>query len=134
MLKKLIAIALLGFFCSACAANHAAFISEPVGANVYVNGELVGTTPCKLDYHTNGGADYQVVIEKDGYESVTHTFTADEVDRGARKTWLAAGLVWSPLWIGTLFTKKLKDSYEIVLKESTPELTAKAEGTATTSF
>jgi len=134
MFKKLIAIALLGLFCSACAANQAAFISEPAGANVYVNGDLVGTTPCKLDYHCNGGNDYQVVIEKDGYEPVAHTFKADEVDRSARKTWLAAGLVWSPLWIGTLFTKKLKDSYEIVLKQSGPELTAKASEPHPTQF
>lgn len=126
MLKKLFAIVLLGFFCSACAANQAAFISEPAGAQVYVDGALVGTTPCELDYHNGSGADYQVVIKKEGYEPVTHTFKADEVDHGARKTWLAAGLVWSPLWIGTLFTKKLKDSYEIVLKQSSPELTAKA--------
>jgi PEGA domain len=125
MLKKSLAIVLLCFLTCACAANQAAFISEPAGAQVYVNGELIGTTPCELDYRSNSGDAYEIVIQKDGFETVSHTFKADEVDRGARKTWMTAGLVWSPLWIGTLFTNKLKDSYEIVMKEEALQLTAR---------
>jgi hypothetical protein len=52
------------------------------------------------------------------------------VDREARNTWLAAGVVWSPLWLGTLFTKKLKDSYAFVMKKTAPTYTAKAEDAA----
>lgn len=127
MLKKLVTVLLLGFFLTACAANQAAFLSEPAGANVYVDGELVGTTPCQLEYHNGSGDDFEVVIEKAGFEPVVHSFKADEVDHAARQTWLAAGLIWSPLWIGTLFTKKLKSCYEIVLKPADSDLTAQAE-------
>jgi len=125
MLKKAFAVVLLSFFTCACAANQAAFISEPAGAEVFVNGELIGKTPCNLDYRCNSGEEYAVEIRKEGFESVAQTFKADEVDQGARKTWMTAGLVWSPLWIGTLFTKKLKDSYEIVMKQEAPQLTAR---------
>lgn len=59
-----------------------------------------------------------------------HRIKADEVDQDARKKWLAAGVVWSPLWLGTVFTKKLKDSYEFVLKKSAPSANAQAEGSA----
>lgn len=124
MLKQLLAILLLSLFTCACAANQAAFISEPAGARVYVNGELIGTTPCQLSYRSSSGEDIQVVLQKEGFEAIEQTFKADEVDQGARKTWLTAGLVWSPLWIGTLFTNKFKDSYEIVLKQQAPQLTA----------
>lgn len=124
MLKKAFAVVLLSFFTCACAANQAAFISEPAGAEVFVNGELIGKTPCNLDYRCNSGEEYEVEIRKEGFEPVAQTFKADEVDQDARKTWMTAGLVWSPLWIGTLFTNKLKDSYEIILKQETPQLTA----------
>ena len=45
----------------------------------------------------------------------------------SRNRWLAAGVVWSPLWLGTLFTKKLKEGYEFVLKRSAPTMTARAD-------
>jgi hypothetical protein len=125
MLKKCLVIILLSCLTCACAANQAAFISEPAGAQVYVNGELIGTTPCELSYRSNSGDAYEIMIQKEGFEPVSQTFQADEVDQGARKTWMTAGLVWSPLWIGTLFTKKLKDCYEIVLKEEALQLTAR---------
>ena len=124
MLNKFFIIVLLSFLTCACAANQAAFISEPAGANVYVNGELIGQTPCDLSYRCTSGKDYEIVIEKEGFESVSHTFKADEVDQRSRKTWMTAGLVWSPLWIGTLFTNKLKDGYEIVMKQEAPQMTA----------
>lgn len=130
-MKKLIALFVLGLFVSGCAANQAAFISEPAGAQVLVNGEVIGTTPCQLDYHCDSGTDYQVVIKKEGYEPITHTFKSDEVDRGERAKWVTASLLLpmgSPLLIGTLFTKKLKDSYEFVLKQETPQVAQQQSG------
>ncbi len=126
MIKKVVAIILLLFFTCACA-NQAVILSEPAGATVFVNGEEIGTTPCKFDYQCSTGTSYQVAVQKDGYEMMQHQFKADEVDQQARKKWLAAGLVWSPLWIGTLFTKKLKDSYEFVLKKAEPIFSAEAK-------
>lgn len=124
-MKKIIALLILGLFLSGCAANQAAFISEPPGAQVMVNGELIGNTPCRLDYHCDSGTEYKVVIQKEGYEPVTHTFKSDEIDRGVRAKWVTASIILpmgSPLLLGTLFTKKLKDSYEFVLKQETPQV------------
>jgi hypothetical protein len=125
MFKKIVAALLLTLFTSACA-HQAAFLSEPSGATVFIDGQAVGVTPCQYDYKLSSGSDYEVTLEKEGYEKIRHSVKADEVDREARNTWLAAGVVWSPLWLGTLFTKKLKDSYAFVMKKAAPTYTAKA--------
>lgn len=129
MFRKMIAALLLTVFTSACA-HQAAFLSDPPGAKVMIDGKVVGVTPCQFEYSNSAGGDYDVTVSKDGYETVQHAVKADEVDRVARNKWLAAGLVvpgGSALWIGTLFTKKLKGSYEFVLKKSSPTYTALAK-------
>ncbi len=123
MSKKIVAALLLTLFTSACA-QQAAFLSEPAGAAVFVDGQAIGVTPCRYDYKLSSGSDYEVVIEKEGYEPIRHHVKADDVDREARKTWMAAGVVWSPLWLGTLFTKKLKESYAFVMKKAVSIQTA----------
>jgi len=40
---------------------------------------------------------------------------------------MMAGVVWSPLWLGTFFTKKLKESYLFVMKRNEPLMTAQLE-------
>lgn len=131
MLKKIAAIVLLLLFTSACAQQQALFISEPLGARVYVDGRDIGTTPCTYTYRLSAGQKLDVTLEKTGFEPIHYRVKADEVDARERSKWLAAGVVWSPLWLGTLFTKKLKDSYEIVLKEDAPTFTASAGDTDT---
>jgi hypothetical protein len=45
--------------------------SEPSGALVYLNGEEIGRTPVKYDFESYG--DYDVVLRKDGFETLkTH--------------------------------------------------------------
>lgn len=119
MIRKLIAVITLLFLTTACA-NQAVFISDPPGALVMVDGETVGVTPCAFDYTTSSGETYDVLIEKNGFVPMQRDVKADEVDTTARNSWLAAGVIWSPLWIGTFFTKKLKDSYQFVLKQDLP--------------
>jgi hypothetical protein len=51
----------------------------------------------------------------------------DEVDTEVRGRWLAAGVIWSPLWLGTIFTKKLKDTYDFALRAEPPQMTATAK-------
>lgn len=126
MLKKLFVVLVLCCFTSACA-NQAMILSEPAGAQVYVDGQAIGVTPCKYQYTSNTGGSVAVTIEKPGYDPLKYRIQADETDVSARNTWLAAGLVWSPLWLGTLFTKKLKDSYNFVMKKAAPQFTAKAD-------
>lgn len=127
MIRKLTTILTLLFLTTACA-NQALFISDPPGARVMIDGEVVGVTPCAFDYTTSSGSRYDVVIEKNGYEPLQRDMQADEIDRSARNRWLAAGVVWSPLWLGTFFTKKLKDSYRFVLKQETPVVALEQTG------
>jgi hypothetical protein len=129
MLKRFVALLLLLFFTSACA-NQVAFLSTPAGAEVFVDGDQVGVTPCLYQYKSNSGREYEVVIKKEGYQAVEEKLLADQVDKSARKKWLTAGLVWSPLWLGTYFTKKLKDSYPYVLKRPAPVLNAQLQNPA----
>jgi hypothetical protein len=119
MILKLIAVTTLLFLTTACA-NQARFISNPIGAQVNINGEPIGITPCTFNYSSSSGDTYDVTVEKTGFEPLQHNMKADETDTSARNKWLAAGAVWSPLWLGTIFTKKLKDSYQFVLKQDTP--------------
>ena len=133
MIKKWFALAVLAFFTTACA-NQALILSEPSGAQVYVDGQAVGTTPCKYDYASNTGGSFSVTVQKPGYEAIHYSIKSDETDVGARNGWLAAGLVWSPLWLGTFFTKKLKDSYNFVMKKAAPQMTAQADHPAARPF
>jgi hypothetical protein len=123
MIRKLIAVTTLLFLTTACA-NQAVFTSNPIGAQVSVNGNPIGVTPCTFNYSTSSGGSYDVTIEKTGFNSLQHNMKADEVDTTARNNWLAAGVVWSPLWLGTFFTNKLKDSYQFVLKQERPVVAA----------
>ena len=126
MFQKLCTAILLLLFVTGCA-QQAAFVSTPPGAQVFVDGEEIGVTPCAYDYKLGQNDSHEVSIVKEGYEPVDFVVVKDEVDKKARSRWLAAGAVWSPLWLGTLFTKKLKDIYDFALRSDSPQMTASAE-------
>jgi len=126
MYPKLLIIILLALFTSACA-QQAAFVSTPPGAQVFIDGEEIGVTPCAFDYKLSNNAQHDVTIAKEGFEPVNFVVVTDEVDAEARNRWLAAGAVWSPLWLGAIFTKKLKDTYDFALRSEPAQLTAAAE-------
>ncbi len=124
MKRQLIALFVLVAFVSACAPHQALIQSDPPGAMVVINGQEVGETPVYFDYALSTGKQHQVELVRYGYEDVSMTIKADKTDSGAMKRWLVAGAVWSPLWLGTFFTKKLKESYIFVMKRDAPEMTA----------
>jgi hypothetical protein len=129
MLKNILALLVLAFFTTACA-NQAMILSEPAGAQVYIDGTPVGKTPCKYEYANSTGTSFEVTVEKPGYQPLKYRIETDETDVKARNKWLAAGLLipmGSPLFLGTFFTKKLKDSYNFVMKKAAPQLTAQAD-------
>lgn len=125
MLHKLIIILLLTIFTSACA-QQAAFVSTPPGAQVFIDGKEIGVTPCAFNYKLSKTESHDVKITKRGYNPVELVVVADEVDTKARNSWVAAGAVWSPLWLGTIFTKKLRDVYDFALLAEPPQMTASA--------
>ena len=127
MKSQFIATFMLIAFLSACAPHQALIQSEPPGAMVRINGKEVGSTPVYYDYNLSNGSKHQVQISHQGYEQVDLTIKADKTDSGAMKRWLMAGAVWSPLWIGTIFTKKLKESYLFVMKRDNQRLTAQRD-------
>lgn len=127
MFRKFLIMVLLALLTSACASQQAAFISTPPGAQVFIDGKEVGTTPFAYDYKLSPQKSHEVTIAKNGYEPVNFVVVTDEVDEQAHNQWMVAGAVWSPLWLGTLFTKKLKDSYDFALRAEPPEMTATAE-------
>lgn len=127
MFRKLSTIILLAIFTTGCASQQAAFVSTPPGAVVFVDGEEIGVTPCAYDYKLSQNQSHEITIAKDGFDPVDFVVVTDEVDTSARGKWLVAGAVWSPLWIGTMFTKKLKDIYDFALRAESPQMTASAE-------
>jgi hypothetical protein len=131
MPKRILSFLVLLFFLSSCAVQKTLFFSEPPGARVSVNGKFVGTTPCEYRYRAGSGRNYLIELEKDNYQSLCQKIETDAVDKASRKKWLVAGLIWSPLWLGTVFTKKLKDSYHFVLSKirQAEEASTKEENT-----
>lgn len=105
-------------------ARKTMLLSEPAGAQVMVNGKQVCVTPCSYDYKTgSSGESYQVVLEKEGFNPIRYQMRADEVDKDARSSLWTAGLMipgGSLLWLGSIFTSKLKESYHFVLREELP--------------
>lgn len=130
--RRMIAIALLALLTTACA-QQAAFVSSPPGAKVFIDDQEIGVTPCNYDYNLGHNGKHSVRIAKEGYDAVDFTVITDEVDSKARNRWMAAGVVWSPLWLGTFFTKKLKDSYDFALRAEPPKMTAKVKNNGPTS-
>jgi len=59
------------FFLAGCAQRTVDITSDPSGALVYLNGEEIGRTPLRYDF--TWYSDYDVILRKDGYESLkTH--------------------------------------------------------------
>lgn len=122
MLRKSCALLLICtlLVASGCA-RQTMILSDPPGARVVINDREVCTTPCRFDYNTGtSGVAYQVELLKAGYDPIRYRMAADEVDRSARSSLWTAGLVLpggSLLWVGTLFTNRLQESYRFVLQE-----------------
>jgi len=53
--------------------NNVDFSSDPSGAKVYVNGNLMGTTPVKLKLESK--KVYNIEFKKEGFETKTFTIT-----------------------------------------------------------
>ncbi|HKL48541.1 MAG TPA: PEGA domain-containing protein [Desulfuromonadales bacterium] len=126
MLRKILVVLLVSLFSAGCS-SQAVFLSEPSGADVFVNGSKVGTTPFKYEYTLNAGGHYSVALKKKGYETVMYTMASDEINEEKRNMLLTAGTIipgGSVLWVGALFTKGLKDTYEFTLKEQPQNYTA----------
>jgi hypothetical protein len=66
-MKKFLLLAMTGLLVSACAAYQRVGIeSAPDAAEVYLDGELVGTTPLELRVPT--AADHSVYLKKEGFQ------------------------------------------------------------------
>jgi hypothetical protein len=84
--------------------------SKPEGAKIYLNEELVGTTPYAHSDTRIVGSTTRLRLEKEGYETLNSSFTRnEEVDAGA----IVGGIF---LMFPYLWTMKYKPShtYELV--------------------
>lgn len=114
MIRKIISLVAMILFLTSCA-QKTAFFSDPSGAQVAINGKVIGETPCTFQYKTSRKKIYEIVVSKENHTPIQKHIVAEETDKKSMAKWMAAGAVWSPLWIGTFFTKKLKDSYHFIL-------------------
>ncbi|MFH1215085.1 MAG: PEGA domain-containing protein [Pseudomonadota bacterium] len=130
MKPSIFTLILLLVFAGGCA-QKTAFYSSPPGALVFINGEEIGQTPCEFTYKSGTAKTYHVELQAEGYKPLEDEVATDEVDSKARTKWLSAGLIWTPLFIGAAFTKKLKNTYHFFLArenaDENPNLHAKLE-------
>jgi len=63
-----LALFLSAFLLCGCAQRTVDITSEPSGALIYLNGEEVGRTPLRYDF--TWYSDYDVILRKEGYETL----------------------------------------------------------------
>jgi hypothetical protein len=61
-------VAVLAAVCSGCVERRFLIESEPSGAFVYLNGQLLGATPCEAPFLYYGNYDF--VLIKDGFKTM----------------------------------------------------------------
>lgn len=84
MTMKLIAALLAILVLTASCSSSTMITSSPEGAKVYLNGELVGTTPYKHSDTKIVGSSSDIKLEKEGYEPFYTVLTRNEkADVGA---------------------------------------------------
>jgi len=64
----LLAVALSGPLLSGCVRRTVTIKTDPQGAQIHLNDQLVGTSPVTTDFTWYG--DYDVIVRKDGYETL----------------------------------------------------------------
>lgn len=79
-----------------CVERYITVKSHPGGAVVWLNGEEIGTTPATTAFTWYG--TYEVVLRKDGYETLR---TGQKADPPIYQ-WLGLDLFFESLWPGTL--------------------------------
>lgn len=110
---KAVALFLAGSIFLASCSSTTLIQSVPPGAKLYLNEELVGTTPYSYTDTKIVGSTTTVRLKKEGYETFNTTFSRnEEVDAGA----IIGGLfVWFPLlWI---MKYKPVHTYELIKKQ-----------------
>lgn len=74
--KRVIIFLLITLMLSSCATlfkgsnENVDFSSEPVGADVYINGTLAGRTPVKIELQSKN--TYTIEFKKEGYETKSY--------------------------------------------------------------
>lgn len=112
------ALLALSAFAASCT-RHVLIDSEPSGAVVRMNGQVLGTTPFRAPLGYTAFSRYEIVLEKEGYRTATARLPM-ELDAGA----LICGTVCWPMLLVVQ-----KPSHTIfVLEEAQPP--AAAEGTS----
>lgn len=75
-MKKFLALSLAAVALFGCSTEKVAINSCPAGADVFVGGEVVGKTPCKVSLKKD--STHNIVIKKAGYKDVAYTIATEE--------------------------------------------------------
>lgn len=94
---------------SSCASSTL-IVSNPSGASVYINSEMVGETPYQHTDTKIVGSSSSIILKKNGYKDFHYTLIRNEqVDPGA----IVAGFFF---WPSFLWTMKYKDVHTFKLE------------------
>jgi hypothetical protein len=123
-MERLVGVLLIAIMLAGCQTTTKVNINANVpGASVVVNGRMIGNTPIQqVKIKNSSGRSYQVIIEKEGYETfrgnlATETKTANAVAVGAGYvfSWLLLPMF---LYINALWIEGPQPDQYFILKEA----------------
>ena len=112
MSLKLIAVTVIFAFSAVACSHRVTFNTQPPGAKVYVDGNLIGVSPASFVEKSGFGKGYSIRIEKEGYQTLN---TSEK--QVINVLYLVLSLVFA-CPIGLLFMMTLEDQYNYTLQRA----------------
>ncbi|MGD0540643.1 MAG: PEGA domain-containing protein [Tepidisphaeraceae bacterium] len=98
-------------FLTGCASADKSITSDPPGAAVTINDDLIGTTPATYNFDFNRRTRYDVTVSKDGYISGSTAVYSDTAQANEQE--LHFGLEKDPSWDDTYECPAARNSLTI---------------------
>ncbi len=98
-------------FLTGCASADKSITSDPPGAAVTINDDLIGTTPATYNFDFNRRTRYNVTVSKDGYISGSTAVYSDTAQANEQE--LHFGLEKDPSWDDTYECPAARNSLTI---------------------
>jgi uncharacterized protein YcfL len=125
-MEKLVSVLLIAIMLAGCQTTTKVNINTNVpGASVVVNGRMIGDTPIQqVKIKNSSGKGYQVIIEKEGYETFQGRLTTETKSANVVAVGIGYAFCWLILpmflYINALWVEGPQPDQYFMLKEAAP--------------